>query len=67
MFSENNPIRKGFEFRKKRRQIHTKAIELLEEIGSGPGYPLDDCPKCNAAKKARDFINTLMSKEGTDG
>lgn len=34
------------------------ALELLKEIGSGPGYPLDDCPKCDAAKKARNFVNS---------
>lgn len=36
-----------------------KLVEFISEIGSGPGYPLDDCPKCSAAKRCRDFIKEL--------
>ncbi len=31
--------------------------ESCNQIGSGPGYPLDDCPKCESAKIARDSFN----------
>jgi len=46
------------------KEISEDAIQLLREIGSGPGYPLDDCPKCEAAKKARDFVNEHIDKKG---
>lgn len=42
----------------KKLEEENKKLEMaLREIGSGPGYPLDDCPKCDAAKKARKSLN----------
>ena len=32
-------------------------VDALRDIGDGPGYPLDDCPKCRAAEKARNALN----------
>jgi len=40
-----------------------KAIEVLRDIGSGPGYPLDHCPKCDATHKALIFINELETSQ----
>ena len=44
---------------KRAAEIFRPAIDILKEIGSGPGYPLDDCPKCDAAKKARKAMGEL--------
>lgn len=38
---------------------YDKAIEALKIIGSGPGYPLDECPKCKLSEYARNKLKQL--------
>jgi len=35
---------------------------IRDKISCGPGYPLDDCPKCNAAEITRKALSDLKAK-----
>lgn len=45
---------------KKLKELELKNEDLMDtlrDIGDGPGYPLDNCPKCDAAKIAINKVN----------